>query len=169
MKTVIMATVIALGLTSAAVAQSKDASDRGFFLGGSVGSLTNKEDQVTIGLNGGYQVNRFLRGEVTVENAWKQKTGSGTMVFANVVPQYRIPGTTLTPYAVAGVGYAFDSLGSIKNGVASPVYNLGLGTRAAITDRIDADLRWRNVRSMNTSNARVRDDHIFTVGGSYKF
>jgi opacity protein-like surface antigen len=91
------------------------------------------------------------------------------MVFANVVPQYRIPGTTLTPYAVAGVGYAFDSLGAVKSGVASPVYNLGLGTRVMITDNLDADLRWRNVRSMNGSNARVRDDHIFMVGASYKF
>jgi len=169
MKTIIMATVMALGLTSAALAQSKDASDRGFFVGGHVGSFTGNQDQVTIGLNGGYQVHRFLRAELTAENAWKQKTGSGTMVFANVVPQYRIPGTTLTPYAVAGVGYAFDSLGAVKSGVASPVYNLGLGTRVAITDRIDADLRWRNVRSMNTSNARVRDDNIFTVGGSYRF
>lgn len=169
MKTVIMATIMALGMTSAAVAQSKDTSDRGFFLGGHVGSFTGNQDQVTIGLSGGYQVNRFLRAELTAENAWKHKTGAGTMVFANVVPQYRIPGTTLTPYAVAGVGYAFDSLGAVKSGTASPVYNLGLGTRVAITDHLDVDLRWRNVRSMNGSNARVRDDHIFTVGGSYKF
>lgn len=169
MKTILMATIMALGMTSVAIAQNKNASDSGFFVGGQVGSFTGKNDQVTIGLNGGYQVNRFLRGEVTVENAWKTGTGSGTMVFANVVPQYRIPGTTLTPYAVAGVGYAFDSLGAVKSGVASPVYNLGLGTRVMITDNLDADLRWRNVRSMNGSNARVRDDHIFTVGASYKF
>ena len=169
MKTFLLATVMALGFTTAALAQNKDTSDRGFFIGGQVGSFTGKNDRLAVGVNGGYQFHRFFRAEVTAENAWKSNSGAGSMVFANIVPQYRIPGTILTPYALAGVGYSFDSLGSVKKGGAVPVYNLGLGMRAAITDRIDADIRYRNVRAFEGKNARVRDDHIFTVGASYKF
>ncbi len=174
MKTLVMTTLALVGMTAVASAQTKsvvstNVDNAGFYTGAFVGGSTHNNDRITAGVNVGYQFNRFLRTEVIFDHAWKSTTGAGSRATLNAIGQYRIPGTTITPYALAGVGYAFDSLGSVKKGGAAPVYTFGVGTRVTVSERVDLDFRYRNIRAVNDINAVVRDGHLFTVGTTYKF
>ncbi len=174
MKTLVMATLALVGMTAVASAQTKpvvstNVDNAAFYTGAFVGGAIHNSDRITAGVNAGYQFNRFLRTEAVFDHGWKSNAGAGSRATLNAIGQYRIPGTTVTPYVLAGAGYAFDSLGSVKRGVAVPVYVLGAGTRVAVSERVDLDLRYRNVRAFNETNARVRDGHLFTVGAVYKF
>lgn len=174
MKTLVMATLALVGMTAVASAQTKpvvstNVDNAGFYTGAFLGSATHTNDRITAGVNAGYQFNRFLRTEVVFDHAWKSNVGAGSRATLNAIGQYRIPGTTITPYVLAGAGYAFDSLGSVKKGGAVPVYTFGAGTRVAVSERVDLDLRYRNIRAINDTNARVRDGHLLTVGATYKF
>lgn len=174
MKTLVMTTLALVGMTAVASAQTKpvvstNVDNAGFYTGAFVGGSTHNNDRITAGVNAGYQFNRFIRSEVVLDHAWKSTTGAGSRATLNAIGQYRIPGTTITPYVLAGVGYAFDSLGSVKKGGAAPVYTFGAGTRVTVSERVDLDFRYRNVRAINDTNAVVRDGHLFTVGATYKF
>jgi opacity protein-like surface antigen len=168
MNKILLAMAALLGMTSVAVAQTKP-TNTGFFVGGFIGSSTTDRDRVNIGVNGGYQFNQFLRAEGTFDHAWKAGVGGGSRVMVNAVGQYRIPSTSFTPYVLTGVGYGFDSLGTVKKGGAVPLWNVGTGLRYAMTERVDVDLRYRYVQSFNGRNTYDRDAHVFTVGAGYKF
>lgn len=174
MNKILLTMAALLGMTTAAMAETKpvvstNVDQPGLYLGGYIGSSTLDRDRVTVGVNGGYQVNRFLRGEVTLDQAWKTGVGGGTRLMGNAIGQYRIPGTTLTPYVLAGMGYGFDSLGSVRKGIGVPQWNVGAGMRVAVSERVDLDARYRYIEAFNAKTPHNHSTNLFTVGATYKF
>ena len=171
----ILLTMAALfGMTTAAMAQTKpvvstNVDQAGLYVGGFVGSSMGERDRVTAGVNAGYQFNRFLRAEATLDQTWKTGVGGGARLMANAIGQYRIPGTTLTPYVLAGMGYGFDSLGSVRKGIGVPQWNVGAGLRVAVSERVDLDARYRFIEGFNSRTPHDRSTNLITVGAAYKF
>ena len=164
----IAAAFIAL-TTGFALANDPVKADRsGFYAGGSVGSSTDNKSRVDIGVNAGYQFNSYVRTEVDFDHAWKTNS-NGDMAMVNVIGQYRIPNSTVTPYVLAGAGYGFDGLGSVKGSGQKPLYDVGAGVRVAVSESVELDARYRNVRPISATNASVKDGHMFSVGAGYRF
>lgn len=164
----IAAAFIALTFSVALASDPVKADRSGFYAGGSVGSSTDNQSRIDLGMNAGYQIGANIRAEVNYDHAWKTN-GTGNMAMVNVIGQYRIPNSTVTPYVLAGVGYGFDGLGSVKNGGQKPLYDVGAGVRIAVSESVELDARYRNVRPINATNASVKDGHMFSVGAGYRF
>lgn len=175
-KILLLATVATMALTGAAFAQQAAKtpadpvkSDRaGFYVGGSVGSSTDDKSRAALGVTAGYQIMPYARVELGYDHAWRTK-GTGNMAMANVIGQYRIPSTTLTPYVLAGAGYGFDKYGSTKNHGQVALYNAGAGVRISVSQNVDLDLRYRNVRPIHARNVELKDEHVFSFGAEYRF
>lgn len=147
-----MKTIFA-GLIGIMIATSAMAND--FYATGTVGTQTRGSDTI-VGLAIGSELNKNLR----VEGAYDYNVDTKTnRVFVHALPQARIPGTALTPYALAGVGVDLDSL------QGKTLYALGAGVRVELTKVLDFDLRYRRVD--NTDNSDKRE--VVTAGISVKF
>ena len=169
MKNIILATAMIFGLAGVAQAADPVKADRsGLYVGGSIGSSTDDKSRIDVGAVVGYQVGSFVRAEAEFERNWRTN-GAGEMATVNVIGQYRIPNSTLTPYVLAGGGYTFDKLGSIKSGGATPVYDAGAGLRVAVSESVDFDFRYRNVRPLRDLKSAVKDEHLFSIGAEYRF
>ena len=169
MKNILMATVVLFGLTGAAYAADPVKADRsGMYVGGSIGSSTDEHSRVDLGVNAGYQFGSFVRAELDVDHAWKT-SGTGDMVTGNLIGQYRIPNSTLTPYVLVGAGYGFDKLGSDKKNGAVAIGNVGAGMRVAVSESVDFDFRYREVRPFDALNAQNKQLHLFSAGAEYRF
>lgn len=169
MKNILMATTLFLGLAGAAYAADPVKADRsGAYIGGSIGSSTDNHSRIDLGMNAGYQVGRFMRAEVAVDHAWRA-TGTGDMVTGNLIGQYRIPNSTLTPYVLVGAGYGFDKLGSAKKDGAVALGTVGAGMRVAVSESVDFDFRYREVRPLSAAHAQNKQLHLFSVGAQYRF
>lgn len=169
MKNTLMAAVAFLALTGTALAADPVKADRsGFYAGGSLGSSTDEKSRIDLGVNAGYQFGSYVRAEVDVDHAWKTH-GDGNMLTGNVIGQYRIPNSTVTPYVLVGAGYGFDKLGSLKGGAATPVGNVGAGVRIGLSESVDLDFRYREVRALRDLNASNKQLHLFSAGVDYRF
>jgi opacity protein-like surface antigen len=169
-----MLATIALGAaiitgTSAAHANT-DAlrSDRtGIYLGANLGSSLDSDSRITLGAAAGYQLHRNLRLEVAYDNL-RLQSGNGHMLSANVVPQYRIPRSTVTVYGLAGAGIGWDRWGIGGTGSATTSYVVGAGVRVAVSERVELDARYRFVNPFDRGQGLV-DTQIGTVGVAYRF
>jgi len=169
MKNTLMAAVALVALSSAAFAADPVKADRsGFYAGGSLGSSTDEKSRIDLGVNAGYQFGPYVRAEVDADQAWKTR-GTGTMLTGNVIGQYRIPNSTVTPYVLVGAGYGFDKLGSVKGGAAAPIGNVGAGVRVGLSESVDLDVRYREVRALRDLNAADKQMHLFSAGVEYRF
>ena len=171
MKNILMATVVLFGLTGVAYAADPVKADRsGMYIGGSIGSSTDEYSRVDLGVNAGYQFGSFVRAELDIDHAWKT-TGTGDMVTGNLIGQYRIPNSTLTPYVLvgAGAGYGFDKLGSDNKNGAVALGAVGAGMRVAVSESVDFDFRYREVRPFDALNSQNKQLHLFSVGAEYRF
>jgi opacity protein-like surface antigen len=144
-------------------------SYNGWYVGGNFGgSLYTKGDfqdawdksKPSVGAVGGYQFNRNFGAEVTYDYFFKRNgVQSGQTAFVNGTAGMTVPGTKITPYALAGVGYGWDYFGDRK------LYNVGAGVRTEITKAVDFDLRYRYINNWdNTAHSNV-----VTGGVNYKF
>ena len=160
----------ALGLVVAGSAQAQDLKNldrNGIYVGGSLGTQLDQHKQATVGVTAGYQVVPYARVELEYNNMWQRRT-QGQSLFAHGIAQYRIPNTRFTPYALAGVGVGFNSLGSAREGDGKMLYDLGGGVRYAVTDSIELDARYRNVRAFDTAT-RNRAADVVSLGVNYRF
>lgn len=171
MKNAILAAAMVIGLTGTAMAEDPVHADRsGMYVGGFLGSSTEDHSKMLVGVNAGYQFGKYFRAEVDVDRAWRTVGNNGYRAVVNGVAQYRIPNTVLTPYVLAGGGYAFDGLASLKSKTGQvAVWDAGIGTRIGISQKVDLDLRYTETRPVKDAKAAVKQDHVFTAGLDYRF
>jgi opacity protein-like surface antigen len=141
----------------------------GAYVGGSLGGSPTQSTRIVTGLQGGYQVMPFARVELDYDHAWTTSKTAGNLLIADAIGQYPIPNTKVTPYMLVGAGYGFDNFGQRHSGDAHAVYNLGAGVRMAVSQSVDLDLRYRNVRNFEEHSATHRDMNLFTAGVAYNF
>ena len=171
-KLILGATVATIALASSAFAADPRAyADReGAYLGANIGSTLQTNSQVDLGLVAGYQVMPYARVEATYDYAWFTQ-GNAQMLMANAIAQYRIEDTQFTPYVLAGAGFGFNNYGTannLKTDGTSGIYNVGGGIRAAVTENVDLDLRYRYVGQFDDVQGR-KDTNVITVGAAYRF
>lgn len=157
MKRLLLATTLILGTTSA-IAQE---STHGAYIGGNLGTTINNNQRVDLGTSVGYQFNPYLRTELTYD--YRKQNQASNAVMVNVVGQYTIPNTAVTPYVLAGTGL-------IAMNYAAPAYNVGAGVRLAVSRSVELDARYRYTDTYNTSVFNSKSgDNSFTVGVNYRF
>lgn len=171
MKNILLATVIAFGLVGTAMAADPVKADRtNVYVGGFIGSSTEDHSRTTVGLVTGVQYGSFVRTEADLDRAWRSNGKDGYRITLNVIGQYRVPNSVVTPYVIVGAGYALDGLASVKdkNG-QTPIWNAGVGTRVGLSESTELDLRYREVRPFNDDKTALKQDHVFTAGLNYRF
>ena len=170
MKNTLMAAAF-VALSTAAFAADPVKSDRtDFYAGGSLGASTDNHSRTNVGVNAGVQLGSFFRVEADADRAWRTVGTPGYRVTLNGIGQYRIPNSVVTPYVLAGGGYALDGLASLKdkNGQTA-IWNVGAGTRLALSQSVELDLRYREVRPFEDRKVALKQDHVFTAGLNYRF
>ena len=136
------------------VSASAMASD--LYVSGSVGTTASGTGQAVVGLALGSEVHKNLR----VEGAYQYDPDRlQHNVFAHVMPQAQIPGTSLTPYAIVGVGADVEHLSN------RPLYVGGGGVRVEVTKSVDFDVRYRRVDTVDYNDLR----EVVSAGISLKF
>ena len=138
-----------------------------FYVGGNVGGNFNDSRAYSAGAVAGWNINPFLAVEGTYDVSRPQskvtdKWNYGNTVMVNVVPQYKVPGSDFTVYALGGVGYRWNSL--------SPdyaVYNVGGGVKYEIAKNIELDARYRRIDSIEKVHRDV--DNRVTFGINFLF
>lgn len=164
-----VALLATVGVSTANAADTVTNTDRaGFYVGGNLGSSTDNKSRIDLGGVAGYQVAPYARVEASYDHAWRQN-GAGNMLLGNAVAQYNIPGTTVTPYVLAGAGVGFDRFGAIKNGNTVGLYDVGAGVRVAVSSTVELDARYRNVRTFADRKVGTKDQNLFSVGVNYRF
>ena len=171
MKNTLLAATLVLGMTAPAFAEDPVKADRsGIYVGGFIGSSTEDKSRLTLGADVGYQVGSYFRAELDIDRAWRTNSKDGYRVTVNGIGQYRIPNTVLTPYVIAGAGYAMDGIASIKNTNSQvAVWNAGAGVRVGLSQNTELDLRYREVRPFEAAKVSLKQDHVFTAGLNYRF
>lgn len=169
MKKLLLASVLALVTIGSAMASDPTKSDRqGFYVGGSVNKTTDTKNQIGGSVDLGYQVNQYLRAELDYTHMFNTN-GAGNLLMGNGIAQYRIPNSTVTPYGFGGMGVAYNTAGALRNGGAITVYNVGAGSRIAVSESVEVDARYTNVRPFQTNGASFNQAHLMTLGLNYRF
>jgi opacity protein-like surface antigen len=139
------------------------AESSSWYAGVAVGGITSQNawyNNVRVNTSLGHELNSFSRVEATYDyknnNRSENRSHTGMV---NGIGQYKMPYFSLTPYALAGVGYR---IADVKN---EPVWNVGGGVRYDLTSNIGVDGRYRYLSDFN----RLRDENIVTLGVNYKF
>lgn len=141
------------------------------YAGVSVGANVSGDRVYTGGAVAGWNVNPFLAVEggytfsdpdkkVRVGSVYKKDYKNAGTVSA--LPQFKIPGTDLTAYALGGVGYQWDSVTADHS-----IYKVGGGLKYDVTSQWQLDGRYTRTDSIETKY-RGYDDRA-TVGVNYKF
>jgi len=146
-----------------------------FYTGINVGGDVSKARVYTGGAVAGWNILPILAVEGTYDFSRPQNTIPGTggnrnytsTAAVNVVPQYKIPGTDLTAYALGGVGYNWN-LSTFATDHS--VYNVGGGLKYEFAKNVELDGRYRRIDAVEakyrtTSSAEDR----LTFGVLYKF
>lgn len=160
-KLLIIAT--ALGLSTAAmaadlpkknafVAPSYTDASLPFFVGINAGGINNSNDY-TLGLTAGANVTDFVIGEVAYDHLHDE---DANQVTGNVIVE--APVGSLKPYVLGGVGYRWAEQDEA-------VWNVGVGTKVALTNYVDFDLRYRHVVGFETEHK----EDIITGGLVFNF
>lgn len=152
----------------------------GVYVGGYVGQnfgqvtdYTWSTSPFTFGGVAGYEWNRYVRTEATFDYTTKQTpttTQTGQTAFANAILQFGIPGTSFTPYALAGAGAGFNAWGKGASSItddAKALYNVGAGVRYSITNSVELDARYRYIDAI--SGTKFSNNNVATIGANYKF
>lgn len=148
-----MKTLVA-ALTAFLVSTSALAAD--LYIAGTVGADVRGEKRASTGVAVGAELNKNLRAEGAYEYGVE---GQNHNVYGHVIPQVTIPGSSVTPYALVGLGVNVEDLS------ASPQYVVGAGVRTAVTNKIDFDIRYRRIDTVDNSAGR----DVVTAGITVKF
>jgi len=142
----------------------------GLYVGTQVGRSFQATSDLSAGVQVGYQVHRNVRVEANYDHFWN---GAGSRNFNavtfNAIGQQRIPGTSLTPYVLGGVGVEFNEFRSAMNdGSYRGIYNVGAGMRVAISNNLEVDARYRYIAPITSRGDTVRGS-MTTLGLVYRF
>jgi opacity protein-like surface antigen len=138
------------------------------YVGVNAGALKGTDRVYSGGAVAGWNASSFLAVEGQYSyNYDKNKYGTRQhdthTLSTAVLPQYRIPGTDLTPYLLVGAGYRWD------NETANhTIYNHGGGVKYDLTKNIQLDGRFTRTEAFDTAKYRGYEDK-FTAGVNYKF
>lgn len=124
-----------------------------FYLGINAGTAINSSNYL-LGLNAGVQFNNNVAGEVSY--TYSHNFNTSHLVTANILLQTNIG--QFTPYVLGGVGYTWS-------GRNEAVWNIGAGTKVALTQNIDFDFRYRYVSGFDTK----RSANLVTGGFIFRF
>jgi opacity protein-like surface antigen len=138
-----------------------------YFVGVNVGADTATKQVFSGGISAGTNVLPYLAVEAAYDYGYAKDKVKGkheklNELTFNVLPQYKINGTDVTVYALAGVGYDWDSVK--KN---HSIYNVGGGLKYDFAKNIDLDLRYRYTNAID--DKFEGSDNRITVGLTYKF
>jgi opacity protein-like surface antigen len=169
MKSLIAAFAFSTILAGSALASDPmSASRSGLYFGGSVGSSTSTNSRVGLGADVGVQFGPYVRAELDLMHSLTT-VGEGNVITGNLIGQYRIPNSSVTPYVLVGVGYAFNNVSDIKAKSGVPVYNVGAGVTVALSKSVEVDARYRNIRTFDAQRTIHGGDNVMTVGLNYRF
>lgn len=132
----------------------------GVYVGANIGKGDN--DRFIGGLLTGIDINSIIGVEVDVNQNRSNRSRFTTDVLVNGVVKHRLDGTLFTPYVFVGTGYRWSSVN-----VNRAVYNVGAGSRVAITNNVDWDIRYRFTEGYDRNNRQP--EHAFTTGFVVKF
>jgi opacity protein-like surface antigen len=143
-----------------------------FYVGGSIGGDLQKAIVYSGGAVAGWNALPFLAVEGTYDVSRPQaKVGKKfdyeNTVALNVVPQYKVPATDLTAYALGGVGYRFNSVSTVPD---HAVYNLGGGAKYEFAKNLELDARYTRINDVKKKYEKTSPaEDRATVGVNYKF
>mgnify|MGYP003335753593 FL=1 len=174
-KTISAAVMMIAGLQTASMAAdtafptSVNLDRTGAYVGGSLGSSTGNFNERVFGVDAGFQIGKHLRAGADIDKVWRSDR-EGYRAMVNGIVQYRIPNTVVTPYVLAGAGYSFNGLSTIRTTNSErAIWDVGAGTRIAVSESVELDARYREIRPMNRSNSAIKQDHVFSAGVNYRF
>jgi opacity protein-like surface antigen len=158
-----LATDLPSKMSAPAPAPVASSANLPYFVGIRGGDLyKNEVHNWTVGGNVGYEANKFVRVELDYDHfSDKNKLGKAEVVTGNVIGQLPLNLFNITPYALAGVGYAWND---VKN---QNVYTVGAGVRYSLTKNFEIDARYRHLANFKNENGTKND--AFTAGINYKF
>jgi opacity protein-like surface antigen len=138
-----------------------------FYVGGNAGWDSKSDRAYSIGAVAGWNVLPFLAVEGTYDlSRADNKVGGewnyGNTFAVNAVPQYKIPGTDFTAYAIGGVGYKWNT-----QAADYAVYNVGGGVKYELNKSLDVDLRYRRIDAIDSDKGASEDK--LTAGVNFKF
>lgn len=169
MKNLLLASLFTLGFATTAMATDPMAQDTsGIYAGGAIGSGSAATSRVDLNALVGYQVSPYVRAEADFDHSL-HTSGAANMIMGNAIVQYRVPGTLVVPYAMIGAGAGYDKFANLKTGNAEGLFDVGAGVRVAVSKNVEADVRYRLIRAINSAHAGVGEENIFTAGLGYKF
>ena len=141
------------------------------YVGVNLGGDLDKATVYSGGAVAGWNALPFLAVEGTydISRADKKvahKYNYENTVFANVVPQYKVPFADVTAYAFGGLGYRWNTASTVAD---HSVYNVGAGLKYEFAKNLELDGRYARIddvkRKVNTAPAEDR----VSVGVNYKF
>ena len=146
-----------------------------FYTGVNFGGNVDKARVYTGGAVAGWNILPILAVEGTYDLGRPENTipySGGNRNYTstaavNVVPQFKIPGTDITAYALGGVGYRWNFTTFVTD---HSVYNVGGGLKYEFAKNIELDTRYRRIDAIE-SKYRVgftAEDRL-TFGVLYKF
>jgi opacity protein-like surface antigen len=152
-----------LGLSSAAMAADlpskvaplppvRSEATLPYFVGINAGNVYDSE-VYTLGVNAGVNLNEYVAAEVAYDHIHNT---DANLVTGNLIAQTRVG--SFKPYVLGGVGHRWAD-----NNEA--IWNVGVGTKVALTEKIDVDVRYRYVAGFDTKSS----DNIITGGLVFKF
>jgi opacity protein-like surface antigen len=138
-----------------------------YYVGGNAGWDAQSDRAYSVGAVAGWNVLPFLAVEGTydlsrADNKVRGDWNYGNTVAVNAVPQYKIPGTDFTAYALGGVGYKWNT-----QAADYAVYNVGGGLKYEFTKTLDLDARYRRVDAIDSKKGAPEDR--VTAGVNVKF
>lgn len=145
---------IIASLLGVVLSSSAFASD--LYVSGSVGTTISGTGQAVVGLAAGSDIHQNLRveGQYQYDTEREQHT-----VFGHMMPQVRIPNTSMSPYVLIGLGV---DIGNLSN---NPLYVVGGGLRVDVSKIVDLDFRYRRIDSVDNNDRR----DVVMTGVNFKF
>ena len=161
--TAALATDLPSKMSPSAPAPIASSASLPFFAGVRGGVLYKDEvNNWTVGGNAGYEVNNFARVEAGYDRLNNKSNAlKGDIVTGNAIAQFPLNLYSVTPYALAGVGYKWSDAKD------EAIYNVGGGFRYGLTKNFELDARYRHLA--NFKNDKPSKNDAFTVGVNYKF
>jgi hypothetical protein len=156
--------------TKAPVAPTAETTQ--YYVGGNIGGNVDKARVYTGGAVAGWNILPILavegtydlsRPQTKIHNDYNWQNTFGV----NAVPQYTIPGTGITAYALGGLGYRLNSVSTVAD---HSVYNVGGGVKYEFVKNLDLDARYRRIDSVEDKyrSSTSAEDRL-TFGVLYKF
>lgn len=162
--TKLLALTLAAMAASFNVTQAQTLSD--VYVGINAGTTLQTENRGVLGANLGYMLCKYFHVEATYD--YNQVTGNpnnAQMLMVNAVAG--VPNISIfTPYVLAGTGVGWNAAGS-TTGDGLGLYNVGVGFKVALSDKLSLDNRYRYVAPYNAASGR--DAQVITTGLNYRF